>query len=65
MNGKNYEKEHAAYWRGFNLAIQVVFQVLETMEEEFDFTCCTSGTQICENVRAHIEEEIEYMKKGE
>ena len=57
------EKEHLTYWRGFHLAMDVVFNTLKNYE--FDFSGCTNSDQICNEVKEAIESEVEYLRRGD
>ena len=59
----SYEKEHLAFWRGFDLAIQIINNNLKLAN--YDFTGCTNSRQVCSLIQKEIKDEIKQYKSGD
>jgi hypothetical protein len=49
------KKENIAYWEGFNMCQEIVFNTLKNYD--IDFSKCTDNNQICE-IEDALEEQI-------
>lgn len=56
-------KEHLAWWRGFNVMKELVFNTLKNYE--FDFSRCTNTNQICNQVKEAITTELKKLNRGD
>jgi len=56
------EKEHLAFWRGFNLLKGIITNNLS--EADYDFTGCTNSNQVCDLIQKSINDEIKHLKSN-
>lgn len=61
MNQK--QKEHLAYWRGFNLAVMSIINTLENYN--FEFGEFTSYDKVLSEIREAIDSEISILRMGD
>jgi hypothetical protein len=57
------QKEFEAFWRGFNLAKQIVDKRM--LLGEFDFSKCKNNKNVCAVVRRELLEELKHYQSGD